>query len=256
MAFIDEVKKVFQTPKDHEPRILLVGATDKANFDLVWSQHQMEDVIESMDENASKQGMSYSPVFIVVNEGKGGHLDTEITLPLQAWSSDMRVDESLLQTQNTQRITDWLAGFMEPFCMNNSISAIDIKTGLLIFGDPKGTVFKMDNVMKSIRPKKDKNELMSDAIDIGSVDDILAGQMSVEEMDRVSGKTEDLKMKEETLEVIETVSVTSPDLAKLAEMTARATQQDIVDKYGFKALEDILARTGQTLLVKKPKKKV
>jgi hypothetical protein len=250
MSFIDEIKRAFKVPANHDPRVILVGATDKSSFELVWGKHDLDEVTADMDENASKQGMSYSPVFVIVLEGKGGHIDAEIVLPLQSWGADLRLPKALRDSKDLQRITDWLAGFMEPFSMNDTVSGVDVQTGMLLFGDASMTAFNMDNVMKSIRPKRDKSELMNDAINIGTVEEILAGQMTVKEVEKITRKPE-----RGAVSIEEEPDVKEPDLLKMAEDAARKTQQDILDKYGFKALEELLEKTGKPLLVTKPKSK-
>lgn len=262
MAFSDEVKRAFKVAPNHEPRVILVGATDKENFGLVWSRHGLDDETADMDENASKQGMSSSPVFVVISQGTDGHVDAEISLPLQMWSAPLRMEGNLRDSKDLQRITDWLAGFMEPFCMNNSVSALNVQDGKMMFGGDD-TIFNMDEVMKNIRPKREKSELMSDALDIGSVEDILAGQMTVEQIERVGRDARDAKeplsqhsrLGPSLEEEADEENRRQQDVVKEEQEKSRITQQEIVDKYGFKALEELLERTGKELLVPKPRSK-
>lgn len=264
MASIDEVQKFFQTPKGHTAKVIIVGATDKEHFKPFWEKEGLEDEMEDMDENASKLGMSYAPIFVVLNQSdKDKHIDAELIVPLQNFHAGLRIEKTILESKDIQRISDWSAGFLEIFCMNNSISALDILTGALLVGDSDGTQFKMDNVMRSIRGKKEKSELLGDAMDIGSVDEILGQQMSDKELKALSKKTPETKEKKVSLDRAENMidiannvkAITlSASTKKQADDVLKSVQETIMKKYGFKALEELLAKTGQPLLVKKPKK--
>lgn len=238
------VKGMFKEKEKHTAKVLIIGGTDQTNFEAVWSKHDIEEYTSDMDANASKNRMVVSPVAVLLEEGEGGYIDARITLPLQGWVSDLRIEPSIEESKDLQRITDWVAGFMEVFCMNSTITGLDISTGAYVFSDEKHSVLKLDDILK--RPKKDKGDLMMDDQGIGSVEDILSGQLTQKEIDTfVQGKPE------ASVEAVE-VPVAQEE-AGSTHTAMRATQEEIVAKYGYQALKDLVARTGQPLLIKKSK---
>ena len=256
--FSELIKKLFKVHEGHQARVLIAGATDKEHFENVFVDHGLENVTASMNENASKLGISYSPVFIMLETGKNGHIHANIALPLQSWVEGLDIDESL--GNDLQRVTDWSAGFMGSFSMDSSVSAIAIDTGKVVFGDPDNNMFNIENIMKDIRPKKDKAELMADSMDIGSVEDILGGQLTAEEIETktMPEKKKDMELAEAILdqgnEIKRFVGV-MPPVAEQVDKQMQSIQQDISDKYGFSALQELLKKTGQPLLIEKPKRK-
>lgn len=228
---IDDIRKAFKVGDDHTPKVIISGGTDNIHLMRVFEAHGIETHVKDMDENASKAGMTLSPVLFLVNEHQD-HIDVDMHLPLQFWSAPINVDESVLESKDTKRITDWIAGFMYGFVSNRTVSAVDIATEKIILGSENTDIFSIANVLKSTRPKVARSELMSQEMDIGSPEEIL-GLTKVD----VANETP--------------VAVSVPLLDKDAD--ARAIQQDIVDKYGMKALKDLLTKTGQPLLVDKKK---
>lgn len=253
MKFPELVKTLFNTPDNHTAKVILIGATNQQNFEAVWSKHDIEEYTQDMDANASKHKMNYTPVVVVVNEGADGHFDAVIALPTQKWTEGLRMDDSIAESKNIQRAADWLAGFMETFCMNDSITGIEVDTGTMVFGTGKHSLFNLENIMKDLGPKRTKDSLMTDAMDIGNVDDILAGQMTPEEIKNHQNPVE--KAVEAAMAPPRLPVEVVPEPAPVDEYEAmRATQQSVIDKYGFSALEELLKATKQPLLVRKPKK--
>lgn len=250
---------MFDTAEGHTPIVTLVGSTSQENFKVFWEKAELEDVMDDMDANASKAGMEYSPIFITLVAGTDGHLHAQINVPLQSWNSGLRIDESLAETKNVPRITDWVAGFMETFSANDSVHAIDLRTGALMFGTDKNHV---ENMVRALSPKKEKSELMNDSMSIGSVDDILNGQMSVEDIKEIEKPNVTLEKAEASFkasELLETITKGIPvEQAELVEeintRDDKKIQQDILDKFGEQALMDLLKRTKRPLLVTVSKK--
>lgn len=261
MISAEKIQKMFDTPKDHTPIVTLVGSTDQQNFKVFWEKAGLEDVMDDMDANASKAGMPQSPVFITIVAGKDGHMHAQINIPLQQWSAGLHVDDYIEDTNNVQRITDWIAGFMETFSANGSVHAVDLRDGKTVFGSDTSRV---EDMVRALSPKKEKSELMSDSLSIGSVDDILNGQMSMEEIKDVEKPDVTLDKAEAALKassVIEAAAQKAPPVVvklvkEVNDKDDKKVQEEILEKFGEKALKDLLARTKRPLLVQlKPKSK-
>lgn len=231
-----EVEAMFDVPEGHTAKVIIGGGTNFENFNATWHALIPEKILKDMNENATRANLPFSPVLILLAEGADGHIDASISLPLQKWAEGLSVEPSIYETNDLRRITDWCAGFLHSFCATGSVNSRDLITNQLDIGKETG-VFDMESAITASAPKREARILES----IGDVDEIL-GQLDtkgIEEMKR-------LPVKDESPEEVP-VSIEKPQ-DKL-----RQTQQNIVEKYGFKALQDMLSRTKQPLLIDEPK---
>lgn len=228
-----EVEALFDIPEGHTAKVIIGGGTNFENFNATWHALIPEKILKDMNENATRANLPFSPVLILLAEGADGHIDASISLPLQKWAEGLAVEPSIYGTNDLRRITDWCAGFLHSFCATGSVNSRNLVTSQLDIGKETG-VFDMESAMIASAPKREVRTLES----IGDVDEIL-GQVSQQEMKRVP-------VVNETPEEVP-VAIEKP------QDTLRKTQQEIVDKYGFQALQDVLSRTKQPLLIDEPK---
>lgn len=208
----------FDIPKGHTPKVILAGATTQKIFEPVWKGRVPDDRIEDMDEHASKKGYPYSPVLALVYQGEN-HSHIQMSVPLENWAGEVKVDEAMLKTNDVRRISDWMTGFMNSFCADDSISSIDLTTGLPILEGTNSAV-NVSSIEQIVKKPEDVR-----LEPIGDVDAILNAP-----------KTEEEEAQKET-ERVEKI---------------RKQQQEVVDKFGWEALEDLTKRTKQTIIIEKP----
>lgn len=243
---------MFEIPENHVPYVLLAGGTNQKHFKRLWEPMVDEKVYKDMDNNSSRLGLPFHPVLVLIIGGTDGHLHSLVSLPLQKWQDGLRVEETVESSKNIQRVTDWVAGFMETFCMNNSISAVQLDTGKVTLGNPDDAAFSVEGILKDIRPKKDVRGLgMSGSI--GSVDEIL-DQMSKPQIEKFTKKPK--KTEAEKIDIVEKM-IRLPvkdinDAAEAKKAKTKKEQQEIVDKYGFKALKDMTKRLKVPIVVDEP----
>ena len=252
MKMSQEIEAMFEIPEHHTAKVLIGGGTDHKNFAKVWSDMLDEKIIKDMDGNSSRLGLPMHPVLMLIIQGEDGHLHALISLPLQKWQAPMRVHDSIEDSKNVQRMVDWCAGFMEVFCMKNTITAIDVTNQKVMIGDPKDAAFGLEAIVKDVRPKKEVRTLTS----IGSVDDIL-GQMSKPQIEKFEKKKTAPKKSTAKMtrvpvkDVVEEEKKADTEGEKLEK--TRADQQAIFDKYGYAALKEMTDRMNIPILIKKSK---
>ena len=83
---------------------------------------------------------------ILLYQGSGDHTHAQISIPTQSWEAEISIPDHLLKDNVPQRLTDWVAGFMEPFCSDNSISAVNVETGAFLFGEKDTSVFNVERI--------------------------------------------------------------------------------------------------------------
>lgn len=224
----------FNVPLNHTPKVMLTGGTDFKNFSKVWADTVPEEKLKDMDENSSKNKVPLHPVMVLIVQGGDGHVHAQISLPLQEWSGDLVLEESVSDSKDLRRLTDWCAGFMEVFCFNGTVAAHDLDKNEVIFGTDSALITELVSAGK---PRRSVPSLES----IGSVEDILGqlGDKEIEEMKRIPVKDESPE------------EVKVPVENKAAE--ERKKQQEVADKYGFPALKELLEKMKQPLLIEEPK---
>lgn len=235
---------MFEIPEGHTPVVLIGGGTEESKFSRCFEESTGDKATNDMDANTSRAGMPLHPVLVLIVKGKNGHLHALMNLPLQKWDSPLVIEDSIEESRDVRRVTDWVAGFMHTFCANDTISAIDLITNAVLIGKESTA---LEVMVRGTRPTKDMR-LES----IGSVDDILNGQLGKEEIEAMTNKPEEgaiaslerLLVEDKTPELVQV-----PIINKDEEM--RAQQQEIVDKYGWQALVDITKRMKTKILIKK-----
>jgi hypothetical protein len=231
MKYSIELKTMFKIPEGHEPVALIIGGTEEEKFTRQFDDKIEDSALKDMDVHSSQAGLATHPVMVVVIKGENGHLHSIMNLPLQNWQSGMVVEDAIEDSKDIRRVTDWVAGFMHAFCANETISAIDLTTGdKLIEGAD------MDSVVKSVRPKR---EIRLDSI--GSVEDILAGQITKEEAKQIP-------VVDESPEEVE-VPIIDVEAEKQEKM--RREQAEIVEKFGWDALKEMSKRMNFPIVIKK-----
>lgn len=246
MKMTSEIQAMFEIPEGHTPKVLLGGGTDHKNFKKVWDSMVEEKVYKDMDNNSSRLGLPMHPVLILIVQGEDGHTHAFISLPLQKWQAPIRIQDTIEESKDLRRTTDWCAGFMEVFCMNDTVSAVDLVTNVVVFGDKEGT-FGIEGIVKAVRPKKDVRG--TGGLDIGSADDIL-GQLSKPQIEKFQKKTKK-EPKIVLKEKLTRVPVKDESEAAKVEKT-RKEQQDIVDKFGYDSLKEMSKRMKFAIVIDKP----
>lgn len=236
-----EMNAMFDVPDGHTPKVLLAGGTEQDKFTRVW-QEIPEDKLKDMDTNSSRLHLPVHPVFVLIYIGEDAHVHASISLPLQDLQEELHIEESILETKDLKRITDWVAGFMEAFCMNDTVTAIDLVTEQPIIGG-KNPAFSMQGLMKDIRPPKDMR-LES----IGDVDDILNGQLNAKEIEEIRHPSPEGLLKKAKAVEMKSIPVVEED----PNILLKKQQQEVVDKYGWKALEEMTKKMKQPILIEKP----
>lgn len=245
MKMQSELNAMFKVPEGHVPVAIISGGTDHAHFHKVWSGMMDEDIYKDMDGNASKRSMPLSPVMMLVIQSEDDkHLHTLVSLPLQDFQEGMRVEETIENSKSIQRVADWCAGFMETFCVNDSVMALDIVNQTVLVGDSATSVMSIEASIKGVRPQREVRGLES----IGDVDDIL-GQLSKPQIEKFVTKKAMKKEKPEEMKTIPVVEEKEETLTDGLEKMLKE-QEAIVKKYGYKALEDMAARMNMPILVK------
>lgn len=244
-----EVEAMFEVPEGHTPKVLLGGGTNHKHFVKVWDSMVEEKVYKDMDNNASRLGLSLSPALVLIVQGDDGHVHALISLPLQKWQGNMRIHESIEESKDLRRTMDWCAGFMEVFCMNDTVTAVDLATDKVIFGDSSDIAFSIEGMVKDVRPKKDVRG--TSGLDIGSVDDIL-GQLSRPQIEKFQTKKSTKSAVKETKEKYTRLPVKEEDSEESKLEKTRKEQQKIVDKYGFQALKEMMDRMKLPILIEDP----
>jgi hypothetical protein len=233
-----EIEAMFEVPEGHTPKVLIGGGTNHKNFAKVWDSMVEEKVYKDMDNNSSRLGLPLHPVLVLLIQGDDGHIHALISLPLQKWDAPMRIESTIDASNDLRRVMDWCAGFMEVFCMNDSISAVDLTTNTVVLGDPKAS-YGIEGVMSEIRPKKDVRGTAG--LDIGSVDDIL-GQLSKPQIEKFQKKVK----KEPATEKVTRIPVKEE---VKEEVRMKAQQQEVLEKYGKKALQELCKSMKMPLLI-------
>lgn len=222
MNLTKELETLFDIPEGHTPKVLLAGQTDNEQF--------VED-----------KGVHTVLALLVMGKD---HVHALFTVPALERDGEIDIDESLLKTNDLKRITDWLAGMLSAQCLRGTVGALDIVTEQTIIGED------IKELVKGVRPPVDLR-LES----IGSVDDILSGQLGKKEIDQMlkPKSPEDLlaqtkDMIKEVDEQLKRIPVKEEDPNALL----KKQQQEVVDKYGWKALETMAKKMKQPILVEKP----
>lgn len=246
MKMNQEIEAMFEIPKDHTPKVLLGGGTDHKNFSKAWADMVDEKIYKDMDGNSSRLGLPLHPVLVLIVQGGDGHIHALISLPLQKWQAPLRVNGTIEESKDLRRVMDYCAGFLEVFCMNDTVTAVDLATNIVVIGDPNDGAFGLEGIIKEVRPKKDVRTLDS----IGDADDIL-GQLSkpqIEKFQKKVKKEPKIVIKEKLSRI--PVKEEKPEEDKLEK--TKKEQQAIVKKYGFSALKEMSERMKFEILVKNP----
>lgn len=240
MKMNSEVEAMFEVPKGHTPKVLMVGGTDHKNFSKAWEGMVDEKIYKDMDGNSSRLGLPLHPVLVLIVQGEDGHIHALISLPLQKWEVPLRVNDAIEESKDLRRVMDYCAGFLEVFCMNDTVTAVDLATNVAVLGDSKDGAFSLEEIVKEIRPKKDVRTLDS----IGNADDIL-GQLSKPQIEKFQTKKKEPKVEKLTRVPMKEEK---PEENKLEK--TKKEQQAIVKKYGFPALKEMSERMKFEILVK------
>lgn len=248
MKLSQHIATLFEISEGHTAKVVICGGTDLKTFQPSMQRMLPEELLKEMDENTSRLGLSLHPVLATLMQGTDGHVHVNMALPLQKWSADMVIEPSVLESKGLSRITDWVAGFMEVFCMNDSISAYDLETEQMMIGSKNG-VYNLPDIIKDIVPKRELPAMDS----AGSVEEIL-GQMSNEEIEAVTEEGANKAAYIEKTEAVVERIIKSKDINEQdKEMVLKKTQQAVMKKYGYAALVELATKMGQPLLVKEPK---
>lgn len=267
-----ELKHIFKDT-EHTPKVLIVGGTNEEQVRQQFGDQIPEEVVGGMDAATNQTKLPLHPVLVLVSQGVKDHTHVFMSFPLMNFEKILRVTPHIAETNDLRRITDWSLGFLEAFAMNNSLSVMDLLTGVREVEGMDG--YDIEAVIGEVRPKREVRTLPS----IGSVDDILSGQLGKEEIDALhdtkptvitEGNAGDViegllnKIKELELNKIkelenkpeETVETPpeAPAVTPPQENTALKMQQEVCDKYGYKAVQDLCKKMNMPILITKPKK--
>lgn len=212
-----KINSLVSLPDGFTPRVVVAGGTREREFKAVFNGMLPLEVTDMMDENASKVGLPFSPVMVIISEHTSGVVDAHMIVPLQKFSEPMRIEKSVL-SGGTQRVMDYVAGLMSSFCKTESLVANDVTTGQVLMGDT--AVIEVNEMLNVVTPKESRK--ITEEMYIGDPDEILKG-----------------------LEIPQEPKV-DPDIE------IRKTQQEVVDKYGWKALEELSKQMKQKILIDKP----
>lgn len=240
MKTTKQIEGMFTIKEGHTPKILIGGGTNHQHFAPFWENAIGDKKLKDMDSNASRMGLPLSPLLVLLVQGEDNHIDAILSLPLQKWQGDLALDATIEATNDLKRITDWCAGFLDVFCMDNTVSAVDLATNKPFYGDPEKSPFGIEKVYQSTR----EDVRGTGGLDIGSVDEIL-GQVSQSKTEKVM-RTKKAEKKEivEEPKIVE-VKKEKKDILK--------EQQEIVKKYGYAALKEMADRMNMPILVQEPK---
>lgn len=276
MNLITSIQTMFKVPEGHTPKVLLGGGTEAKMFMKIWDGQIPDETLQKLDEAASVAKLPLNPFLVLLVQGEDGHIHAQTSLPLVKWTAEIHVEDSVSESKELIRITDWCAGFMQSFCANGTVAAYDLLTEMILLGEDNNPAFSIKASVKGVAPQREVRELSSFADDIGNVDEIL-GQMSSKQIKKAMAPIElntnpigqdfffDMFKEKGSLPAQESgsfkelskrvlgVKDASPEPVSVpivnVDAEQRKVQQDIVDKYGMEALKDILSRSKQPLLV-------